>query len=227
MNSSAFSPQVRLSGFRNREIFFWYNTEFSVLGIQNPANDCNPESKFHWLGVRNPVHGIRSPRLSHLSYVILITGVLDCQFHPTQPWIFTAGADHLIRLYTWHTLPVLWPSRQHDGLVLCKLLSPGPGDELVLHVEWSPFFNEADFKAFGCHVGGINYFGEILPDQRRQPEALLVEGRVCKTLCVRISKKDLAGKVTFTLRANKLDWRRFSHLNVGSYKLQPIRGVTI
>ncbi|XP_073233221.1 ribosome biogenesis protein bop1-B-like [Porites lutea] len=27
-------------------------------------------------------------------------GVLDCQFHPTQPWIFTAGADHLIRLYT-------------------------------------------------------------------------------------------------------------------------------
>jgi len=27
-------------------------------------------------------------------------GVLDCQFHPSQPWIFTAGADHLIRLYT-------------------------------------------------------------------------------------------------------------------------------
>lgn len=27
-------------------------------------------------------------------------GVLDCQFHPNQPWIFTAGADHLIRLFT-------------------------------------------------------------------------------------------------------------------------------
>ena len=148
----------------------------SSVEIQNPANDCNPESKFHWLGVRNSVHGIRSPSFLNLSYVILITGVLDCQFHPTQPWIFTAGADHLIRLYTWHTLPVLWPSRQHDRLVLCKLLSPGPGDELVLHVEcslctaapylkkigkerlytgyveWSPFFNEADFKAFGCHA---------------------------------------------------------------------------
>ena len=28
------------------------------------------------------------------------SGVLDCQFHPDQPWIFTAGADHLVRLYT-------------------------------------------------------------------------------------------------------------------------------
>lgn len=27
-------------------------------------------------------------------------GVLDCQFHPIQPWIFTAGADQFIRLYT-------------------------------------------------------------------------------------------------------------------------------
>ncbi|KAK6186129.1 hypothetical protein SNE40_008226 [Patella caerulea] len=27
-------------------------------------------------------------------------GVLDCQFHPSQPWIFTAGADGTIRLYT-------------------------------------------------------------------------------------------------------------------------------
>lgn len=26
-------------------------------------------------------------------------GVLDCQFHPTQPWIFTSGADKSIRLY--------------------------------------------------------------------------------------------------------------------------------
>lgn len=27
-------------------------------------------------------------------------GVTDCQFHPVQPWIFTAGADTTLRLYT-------------------------------------------------------------------------------------------------------------------------------
>ncbi|XP_013404052.1 ribosome biogenesis protein bop1-B [Lingula anatina] len=27
-------------------------------------------------------------------------GVLDCQFHPTQPWILTSGADNTIRLFT-------------------------------------------------------------------------------------------------------------------------------
>ncbi|GAB1597418.1 ribosome biogenesis protein bop1-B-like [Argonauta hians] len=27
-------------------------------------------------------------------------GVLDCQFHPTQPWLFSSGADGYIRLYT-------------------------------------------------------------------------------------------------------------------------------
>ena len=54
----------------------------------------------------------------------------------------------------------------------------------MLHVEWSPFFNEADFTAFGCHVGGVNCFGEILSDQRGQPEALFVEGRVRKRLYV-------------------------------------------
>ncbi|XP_065856243.1 ribosome biogenesis protein BOP1 homolog isoform X2 [Euphorbia lathyris] len=26
-------------------------------------------------------------------------GVMDCKFHPRQPWLFTAGADSLIRLY--------------------------------------------------------------------------------------------------------------------------------
>ncbi|XP_022866719.1 ribosome biogenesis protein BOP1 homolog [Olea europaea var. sylvestris] len=26
-------------------------------------------------------------------------GVLDCKFHPRQPWLFTAGADSVIRLY--------------------------------------------------------------------------------------------------------------------------------
>lgn len=27
-------------------------------------------------------------------------GVFDCAFHPTQPWIFTAGADATIGLFT-------------------------------------------------------------------------------------------------------------------------------
>ncbi|ERN11278.1 hypothetical protein AMTR_s00024p00239940 [Amborella trichopoda] len=26
-------------------------------------------------------------------------GVMDCKFHPKQPWLFTAGADSVIRLY--------------------------------------------------------------------------------------------------------------------------------
>lgn len=27
-------------------------------------------------------------------------GVLDVLFHPTQPWVFSSGADGTIRLYT-------------------------------------------------------------------------------------------------------------------------------
>jgi ribosome biogenesis protein ERB1 len=27
-------------------------------------------------------------------------GVLDCEFHPSQPWIFTCGADNTIKLFT-------------------------------------------------------------------------------------------------------------------------------
>ncbi|KAK2188830.1 hypothetical protein NP493_122g03038 [Ridgeia piscesae] len=27
-------------------------------------------------------------------------GVLDCKFHPTQPWVFSSGSDHTIRLFT-------------------------------------------------------------------------------------------------------------------------------
>ena len=27
-------------------------------------------------------------------------GVMDCKFHPTQPWLFSAGADSTIRLYS-------------------------------------------------------------------------------------------------------------------------------
>jgi len=26
-------------------------------------------------------------------------GILDCQFHPKQPWLFTAGADSVVKLY--------------------------------------------------------------------------------------------------------------------------------
>ncbi|WJX26171.1 Ribosome biogenesis protein 1, variant 3 [Trifolium repens] len=29
-------------------------------------------------------------------------GILDCKFHPRQPWLFTAGADKLIKLYCHH-----------------------------------------------------------------------------------------------------------------------------
>jgi len=27
-------------------------------------------------------------------------GVLDCEFHPFQPWIMSCGADNTLRLYT-------------------------------------------------------------------------------------------------------------------------------
>ena len=27
-------------------------------------------------------------------------GVLGCTWHPTQPWVFTCGADSTIRMYT-------------------------------------------------------------------------------------------------------------------------------
>jgi ribosome biogenesis protein ERB1 len=26
-------------------------------------------------------------------------GVLDCRWHPTQPWLFTSGADQTIKLF--------------------------------------------------------------------------------------------------------------------------------
>lgn len=31
---------------------------------------------------------------------LLFKGVLDIQFHPTQPWIFSCGADNTFRLWT-------------------------------------------------------------------------------------------------------------------------------
>ena len=39
------------------------------------------------------------PSLSIDSHAHVI-GVLDCVFHPSQPWLFSAGTDHTIRLYT-------------------------------------------------------------------------------------------------------------------------------
>jgi len=32
--------------------------------------------------------------------VVASEGVLDVAFHPTQPWLFTAGADKTINLFT-------------------------------------------------------------------------------------------------------------------------------
>ena len=32
--------------------------------------------------------------------VVSDLGVLCCEFHPTQPWLFSSGADHTIRLFT-------------------------------------------------------------------------------------------------------------------------------
>jgi ribosome biogenesis protein ERB1 len=28
-----------------------------------------------------------------------VEGVIDCVFHPTQPWLFSAGADKTIMLF--------------------------------------------------------------------------------------------------------------------------------
>ena len=56
-----------------REIFAFLLVESGILdfgirnttqGIRNHANDWNRKSKFHRQRIRNPVHGIRSPRLS-------------------------------------------------------------------------------------------------------------------------------------------------------------------
>ena len=34
----------------------------SAQEIRNPANDWNPESKFHWQGIRNSIPGIKNPQ---------------------------------------------------------------------------------------------------------------------------------------------------------------------
>jgi hypothetical protein len=37
--------------------------------------------------------------INHQLCYCWFAGVLDCKFHPRQPWLFTAGADTMIRLY--------------------------------------------------------------------------------------------------------------------------------
>ena len=39
-------------------------------------------------------------KIIHAHDVIQDLGVLDCCFHPTQPFVFSAGADRVIRLFT-------------------------------------------------------------------------------------------------------------------------------
>ena len=72
------SPHVRESGFRNRRNSCFWNLQCgkfvlveskimafrfrnSALGTRNSANHWNPESKFRWQGIRNPIPGIRNP----------------------------------------------------------------------------------------------------------------------------------------------------------------------
>ena len=49
----------------------------SRQGIRNPANDWNPESKFHGKGIRNPItktrhkqRGIQNPVLNYLTWSV-------------------------------------------------------------------------------------------------------------------------------------------------------------
>ena len=41
--------------------FLSFGIQNSTQGIRNPANDWNPESKFHWQGIRNPETTAWSP----------------------------------------------------------------------------------------------------------------------------------------------------------------------
>ena len=38
--------------------------------------------------------------LSSLKKFLNLLGVTDCVFHPSQPWIFTAGVDNTVKLCT-------------------------------------------------------------------------------------------------------------------------------
>lgn len=47
-------------------------------------------------------------------------GVLDCVFHPNQPWVFSCGADTTIRLFTWYNR---WISGGGQRKILYKTYS--------------------------------------------------------------------------------------------------------
>lgn len=46
-----------------------------------------------------PVKTLQAHNIVEHLGIFFDIGVLDCQFHPTQPWIFSAGADHSIKLF--------------------------------------------------------------------------------------------------------------------------------
>ena len=58
---------------------YWYILYFSDL-LQNPL--------------------IVPVKVLHGHKITKDLGALDCVFHPTQPWVFSSGADATIRLYT-------------------------------------------------------------------------------------------------------------------------------
>ena len=73
--------------------------QYCLQFVSSEGSRCNTELSMLWY---NSVISLQRFLSCHyLSLLMSVSGVLDCQFHPTQPWIFTAGADHLIRLYTW------------------------------------------------------------------------------------------------------------------------------
>ncbi|XP_062500949.1 ribosome biogenesis protein bop1-B-like [Corticium candelabrum] len=48
--------------------------------------------------MQNPL--IVPVKILHAHKVVGQLGVLDCVFHPTQPWIFSSGADYTVKLFT-------------------------------------------------------------------------------------------------------------------------------
>ena len=65
---------------------------------------CGDDGKIHIFHSRVYADLSKSPMIVPLKVLrghAIVSGlsVLDCQFHPTQPWIFTAGADGSIILF--------------------------------------------------------------------------------------------------------------------------------
>lgn len=80
------------------------------------TSECPPHLPHRDSGVVGPCAHVLSPCLPHsdlLQNPLLVPvkvlkghvltrglGVLDVAFHPTQPWVFSSGADGTIRLFT-------------------------------------------------------------------------------------------------------------------------------